>query len=401
MWGLEDSSSQLVRALVGMAAASAGPIDYASGDHYHVLGVARGASEGELTRAYKALARKHHPDKNPDNKEAAEVSFKRVAEAYRVLRDPRLRAEYDRKGQRSYVSYEEAERLFRQYQDSADDEDGIGGLNFDEERRKKGMGLIALILLLVFKPRVMTLAPLLCVVYAAYWLYKRDRPVPPWAWVVIALLSFFTVKSLVSGRQARQVIRAPQQWAEASEGLTGKPHSGELRVDDIADPRAGVAREEGWAQALLDSLQEAIVQVQDGQGQVAIVFSRQGCPWCDRQLPVLHNSLQRHARSKALCQQALRGSTADADSDARNSSKVGEDKLPPLRIFMLDQEEFPTVAGQFQISGFPTTVVFGAPGVKPLLIAGFLDDDGFEELLREAQSAPPIDEDQRQTSGSK
>lgn len=68
-----------------------------SDDLYGVLGVARGASQDEIKRAYRALARKYHPDQNPGDT-AAEERFKGAAEAYRVLGDAELRAEYDRYG---------------------------------------------------------------------------------------------------------------------------------------------------------------------------------------------------------------------------------------------------------------------------------------------------------------
>ena len=68
-----------------------------SEDYYRVLGVARDADATALKKAYRKLAVKYHPDKNPDNP-AAEENFKRVAEAFDVLSDPQKRAAYDRFG---------------------------------------------------------------------------------------------------------------------------------------------------------------------------------------------------------------------------------------------------------------------------------------------------------------
>lgn len=64
-------------------------------DHYNVLGVSSTASDAELRRAYKVLALRYHPDKNPGNVEEATKQFKLVAEAYSVLKDPQARAAYD------------------------------------------------------------------------------------------------------------------------------------------------------------------------------------------------------------------------------------------------------------------------------------------------------------------
>ena len=66
-------------------------------DYYDVLGVSRGASDDEIKKAYRKLAIKYHPDRNPDDK-AAEEKFKEAAEAYDVLSDAEKRAKYDKYG---------------------------------------------------------------------------------------------------------------------------------------------------------------------------------------------------------------------------------------------------------------------------------------------------------------
>ena len=66
-------------------------------DYYEVLGLQKGASEDEIKKAFRKMAMKYHPDKNPGNKEAEE-KFKEVNEAYSVLSDPDKKSKYDRFG---------------------------------------------------------------------------------------------------------------------------------------------------------------------------------------------------------------------------------------------------------------------------------------------------------------
>jgi len=67
-------------------------------DYYETLGVSRGAKEEEIKKVYRKLARKYHPDLNPNNKQAEE-KFKEVQEAYEVLGDAEKRSKYDQLGQ--------------------------------------------------------------------------------------------------------------------------------------------------------------------------------------------------------------------------------------------------------------------------------------------------------------
>ncbi len=73
-------------------------------DYYKVLGVNRNADESEIKKAYRKLARQHHPDTNPTNKAEAEAKFKKLNEAYEVLSDPKKKAQYDHLGHRPHGS---------------------------------------------------------------------------------------------------------------------------------------------------------------------------------------------------------------------------------------------------------------------------------------------------------
>ena len=68
-------------------------------DYYEVLGLAKGASDDDVKKAYRKLAMKHHPDRNQgDGAKASEEKFKEAKEAYEVLTDAQKRAVYDQFG---------------------------------------------------------------------------------------------------------------------------------------------------------------------------------------------------------------------------------------------------------------------------------------------------------------
>jgi curved DNA-binding protein len=101
-------------------------------DYYKTLGVDKGATEKEIKKAYRKLARKYHPDLNPDNKDA-EKKFKEINEANEVLSDAEKRKKYDKYG-KDWMHGEEYEKA-RQQQSSQRQQQGFsggGGQGFSE-----------------------------------------------------------------------------------------------------------------------------------------------------------------------------------------------------------------------------------------------------------------------------
>ncbi|MGV1005385.1 MAG: DnaJ C-terminal domain-containing protein [Candidatus Nanopelagicales bacterium] len=125
--------------------------DWIEKDFYKVLAVKKDASDAEIKKAYRALARKHHPDKNPNNA-AAEAKFKEVSEAYDVLSNAKTRKEYDEArelfgpgggarfpgggysrggspgGQQTNINFEDLLRDIRNQQSGGGSDGGMGGL---------------------------------------------------------------------------------------------------------------------------------------------------------------------------------------------------------------------------------------------------------------------------------
>ena len=82
-------------------------------DYYEVLGLPRSASDRDIKRVYRRLARRHHPDVNPGDK-GAEGRFKELNEAYEVLGDPAKRKKYDELGA-NWRMYEQAQQQGQPY----------------------------------------------------------------------------------------------------------------------------------------------------------------------------------------------------------------------------------------------------------------------------------------------
>ena len=111
-------------------------------DYYEILGVPRNATQEEIKKAYRALALKYHPDRNPDDPEAEE-KFKEASEAYEVLSDPEKRAIYDRYGhaglnnagyQRGFGTVED---IFDAFSEIFEDFFGFGESGFRSRKRNR------------------------------------------------------------------------------------------------------------------------------------------------------------------------------------------------------------------------------------------------------------------------
>jgi len=99
-------------------------------DYYKILGISKTATEKEIKTAYRKLARKYHPDVNPDNKEA-EKKFKEINEANEVLSDPENRKKYDKYG-KDWKQGEDYEKAQQQQQRKAQHQSGQQGFSNEE-----------------------------------------------------------------------------------------------------------------------------------------------------------------------------------------------------------------------------------------------------------------------------
>lgn len=103
-------------------------------DYYKTLEIARTASDVEIKKAYRKLALKWHPDKNPDNLDEANIRFKELSEAYEVLSDEKKRSIYDQYGKEGLIGEGQRSRPSRRYHQGGmhefDEFDIMGGFPF-------------------------------------------------------------------------------------------------------------------------------------------------------------------------------------------------------------------------------------------------------------------------------
>lgn len=118
-----------------------------SKDYYEILGVPRTATKDEIKKAYRELAKKYHPDLNPNNKKEAEEKFKEISEAYEVLMDDDKRQKYDQYGEEgikfgsqgfdwnNFTHFEDISDLFNQFFR------GFGGFYEEDSGAGKDIGI--------------------------------------------------------------------------------------------------------------------------------------------------------------------------------------------------------------------------------------------------------------------
>ena len=99
-------------------------------DYYNILGVNKGASQDDIKKAYKKLARKYHPDLNPNDPDAHR-KFQEINEANEVLSDPEKRKKYDQYGEnwKHADQFEAQQNQYGQYQGGFGGFSGFGGSN--------------------------------------------------------------------------------------------------------------------------------------------------------------------------------------------------------------------------------------------------------------------------------
>ncbi|CAK0872111.1 unnamed protein product, partial [Prorocentrum cordatum] len=328
----------------------------------------------------------------------------------RPARPGESRRAFDESGARqANMSYEEAERMWRSWGMAGADDEGQQRRE-DRETRRKGIALLLLALAVCAVPQQLKLQALeLClwllpgfaVSAVGVALMSSREEQPKWLWCALLLL--------MASYGARRILGVSPARTEVPNAPTvvGTPHSGELVLTEDPDGRLALVSDPaapsgdaaaGWQQRLVGEMTDTIKR---GQEQVVTVFSREGCPWCDRQLPVLERAIQGRAGlgggaaaaalAPAFALPTLLGRAA-VGLPGGGAAPMGRGAgilFAPLRVFVFDAGEFPSMAQSFNVKAFPTTMAWGSPGVAPMVAQGYLDDEKFDQLLRAVAQATP------------
>lgn len=239
---------------------------------------------------------------------------------------------------------------------------------------------------LIFRGLV-TILPGAVFAVCSYTMYSKRDQLTRGSWAKLTLgLLFSVVLWAVSVRFASANGPAPS----AAQAMVGPVHSGEAVVTRdgrhivLPDPTKpeGTPVQEGWQRNFATAMTEAI---KGGREQVVLIFSRQGCPWCDRQMPVLHRAIEERASTIA----SATGGGVAAGAAFVGGGAPGGMLNSPLRVFVIDAGEFPYLAQQFRIEAFPTSMFFGQPGATPLVAQGYLNEEQLDEILHAAAVAQP------------
>eukprot|EP00931_Biecheleriopsis_adriatica_P094647 TRINITY_DN68275_c0_g1_i1.p1 TRINITY_DN68275_c0_g1~~TRINITY_DN68275_c0_g1_i1.p1 ORF type:complete len:325 (-),score=69.97 TRINITY_DN68275_c0_g1_i1:38-1012(-) len=256
---------------------------------------------------------------------------------------------------------------------------------------QKGLATVLTVTLLLVVKAVVALLPGVALALGGTYLFKaynegslnRRFCAGVAATCFTVLLALGLAARLAPG-QSSQEAAVPD--AAAGRGLAVRSGEEVLTSDGQfarrSDPRQppGSLAQPGWQEELAGSIATALSQ---GREQVVLVFSRSGCPWCDRQYPVLQEAIRRRASVTGMPAPGL------AFAGQPGAGMGGSLLYAPLRVFVLDAEEFPSLAQGFKIEAFPTSLIFGPPQVDPLVARGFVDNDALEQILRAAATAAP------------
>ena len=110
-------------------------------DYYKILEINKNSTPEEIRKAYKKLAMKYHPDKNPENPEESEIKFKEISEAYSVLSNPSKKSDYDSFGRTNFQNFDynnfDAFSFFNDFFKNTNNEEFENDLkNFYNENKK-------------------------------------------------------------------------------------------------------------------------------------------------------------------------------------------------------------------------------------------------------------------------